>query len=120
LAKLPGSSNSKSLSLLLDATEVPIASYALLNSSTGNAAVHDISITRNVDRSSAKLAEACATGEHFTKATLAVRKAGHLYLTIAMKDVRISSYQSGGRSGAKTPVEALTLNAATLSFAYAK
>ena len=38
--------------------------------------VHDIQITKLTDKSSPKLFLACATGEHFKKGTLVVRKAG--------------------------------------------
>lgn len=63
-------------------------------------------ITKVMDKSSPKLAEACVKGVTLKKATLELTRAtptgGHeTYMTITMTDVLITSYQSGG-SGSET------------------
>ena len=63
--------------------------------------------TKKTDKSSARLAQAVAMGDHFKSAILTVRKAGGTqqeYLTITLSDVFISSYQAGG-SGSGTPAD---------------
>ena len=53
----------------------------------------DLSITHRIDKSSAALLRACATGEHLKDATITHRKAGkgqHEFLVIKMNDVIIT------------------------------
>ena len=61
--------------------------------------------------SSVKLMQACATGKHFPKATLTVRKAGggqQEYMTYELENVLVSGYSIS--SGGDRPMESLSLN----------
>ena len=123
LARLTGSASSHRLTLSIDGMDLGLGSYALGPNAAGSSAnkVHDISITKTVDKSSATLLKACATGKHFPTAILTARKAGGTpYLQIKMTNVIISSYQSAGEKGSQPPAEALTLNFTSVSFSYAK
>lgn len=82
-------------------------------SGAGKANFQDISVTKFVDAASARLMQACTTGEHFTKANLIVRKAGKKaleYIKIDMKDVIITSISTGGSGGEDRLTENVTLN----------
>lgn len=82
-------------------------------SGAGRANFQDISVTKYVDAASARLLQACTTGEHFTKANLVVRKAGKKaleYIKIDMKDVIITSVSTGGSGGEDRLTENVTLN----------
>ena len=60
----------------------------------GKVAVHDITVTKQVDMASPKLFDACATGKHIASAQLTCRKAGGSaieYWTIKLTDILISS-----------------------------
>ena len=70
----------------------------------GKVSVHDISITKSVDKSSSKLMVACATGKHFKSVVLTMRKSGRdgrgvEFLVITLEDVLVSSYQVSGDGG---------------------
>jgi len=81
---------------------------------SGKVNVQDLSITKRIDKSSPNLVKFCCTGKHFPEATLTVRKAGTEnpveYYVIKMKDIIISSVQSGGSGGADQLTEQLSLN----------
>ena len=89
----------------------------------GKANFQDISFTKWVDLSSAKLALACCNGKHYPEATLTVRKAGENpleYLVITLSEVMITSYQTGGSGGEDRLTENVTLNFAKVKFDYKK
>lgn len=80
---------------------------------SGKASFGDLSVTKWIDSSSPILALYCANGDHFTKATLTVRKAGKKpleYLIITMKDVLVTSLSSGGSGGEDRLTENATFN----------
>ena len=81
----------------------------------GKVAIHDISITKTVDKASPTLSLFCANGKHIPKVTIALRHAGKVYLTYHLDNVLISSYQTGGHGIGGAPVESLTLNFAKLA-----
>jgi type VI secretion system secreted protein Hcp len=86
----------------------------------GKANVHEIQVTKTVDKASPLLFKACASGQHIPKVTLTLRKAGkgqQEYLKITMKDVLISSYQQSN-SGGERPVESLSLNFTKVEYQY--
>ena len=88
---------------------------------SGKANFQDLSVTKYVDSSSHALLGACATGEHFTKASLHVRKAGKTqleYITIEMKEVMVTSVSTGGSGGEDRLTENLSLNFAEVKFTY--
>jgi|KBSMisStandDraft_5_1062788.scaffolds.fasta_scaffold28834_4 type VI secretion system secreted protein Hcp len=84
-------------------------------SGTGKVEVHDINITKRVDKSSPTLQLSCANGKHIAKGKLSVRKSGGDnpldYLTIDLEGVFVSNYQIGHTSGsAEVPSESFSLN----------
>ena len=84
----------------------------------GKVGVHDISITKEVDKASPKLSLACADGTHFKKVTITLRKAGKTYLTYNLTDVLISSVQiSGSGGGQDVPLESISLNFTKIALA---
>lgn len=87
----------------------------------GKANFQDISVTKYIDKASHALLLACATGEHFTEATLTVRKAGKTqvpYLKIKMTEVLVTSISTGGSGGEDRLTENLSLNFAKVEFKY--
>lgn len=87
----------------------------------GKANFQDISITKWVDRSSPTLMAKIATGEHITKATLTVRKAGKTpleYIIIEMDKVLVSSLSTGGSGGEDRLTENISLNFASVKTKY--
>ena len=88
---------------------------------SGKVNVQDISITKYIDASSPNLLKACASGQHFDKATLTVRKAGGEqleYLVLEMDKVLVSSVSTGGSGGEVRLTENVTLNFAKFKTAY--
>ncbi len=89
---------------------------------SGKADFQDISITKYVDLSSSELLESVALGKHFPDARIIVRKAGgdsgHEFSTIAMRDVMVTSYQTGGSGGEDRLTESLTLAFASVEVKY--
>lgn len=88
---------------------------------SGKANFQDISVTKWVDKASAKLQLYCANGDHFTKAELFVRKSGAKpleYIVITMEKVLITSISTGGSGGEDKLTENVTLNFASVTYAY--
>lgn len=88
---------------------------------TGKVSMMDFHFVMKANKATPKLFLACATGDHFTDATLACRKAGQKqqdYMTIKMTDVLISSYQTGGSHGEILPVDQISLNFAKIEMEY--
>jgi type VI secretion system secreted protein Hcp len=91
---------------------------------TGKSSFQDVHFSTKVNAASPNLATACATGQHITKATLYVRKATGQsgqgeYYTIALENVVVSSYQSGGHNGGDSmPMDQFSLNFAKINFDY--
>ncbi len=78
----------------------------------GKASVHDISVTKFVDKSSAALWFHCASGKHIPNGLITVRKAGEKpleYLKIKLVDILISGVQEAGH-GSELLTENVTLN----------
>jgi len=80
----------------------------------GKVSFQNLHFTHYVDRASADLMQACATGQHIDKAILTVRKAGGKdaleYLKITMEDVIVTSVQPGGSTGDERIVESVSLD----------
>ncbi len=91
---------------------------------TGKVQFSDAHFTKHIDKSSAKLMEACATGQHIPKGVVTARKAGVKegqieYFKILLSDVLVSSYQLTGSGGGDVlPHESLSLNFAKVEFEY--
>ncbi|WP_240618427.1 MULTISPECIES: Hcp family type VI secretion system effector [Halomonas] len=80
----------------------------------GKASFQDVQVVKYVDKATAGLLQAVATGKHVPSGTLTIRKAGGdepvEYLVIELKSVLISSYQTGGSQGEERLTESVTLN----------
>jgi type VI secretion system secreted protein Hcp len=90
---------------------------------TGKVSFSDFHITKTIDKSSPKLADALASGQHIPTVELTVRKAGDKpleYIKITMTDCIISSYSAvGGGSGAgDLPMESISFNFGKIEFNY--
>ena len=87
---------------------------------TGKVQFQDFHFTKKVDKSSPKLMEAVATGEHLRSVDLVVRKAGGEqmeYYKIELQDVVISGYSTTGSSG-EAPTESVSFNFSKIVFEY--
>jgi type VI secretion system secreted protein Hcp len=87
----------------------------------GKVSMQDFSFTMTVNKSSPKLVLACASGQHIKNALLTCRKAGkeqQEYLKIKFTDLLVSSFQTGGSSGAEVPVDSISLNFAKIEYEY--
>lgn len=88
----------------------------------GKVVMQDFHCVAKFSKASAKLMLACATGEHFKKATLVCRKAGkdqQEYLTYKLEDCMISSYQVGGSAhGDVVPTDQFSVNFAKIELDY--
>lgn len=105
-------------------------SWGMSNSSTthlggsggaGKANFQDLSFTKYVDKTTPILYQRIANGQHFTKATLTVRKAGSHpveYIIITMDTVLVTSASNGGSGGEDRLTENITLNFASYCFRY--
>ena len=90
-------------------------------SGAGKVNVHDLSLTKYVDKSSPDLMLNCAKGKHFDTAKLTVRKAGDKpleYLVITMSEVYITSVSGGGSGGEDRLTENVTLNFSKVTVDY--
>jgi type VI secretion system secreted protein Hcp len=88
----------------------------------GKVAMQDFHFVMRLNKSSPKLMEACATGQHIKMATLTARKAGKSqmdYLTFKFHDVLVSSYQTGGTQHADlVPTDQVSFNFAKIEVDY--
>jgi hypothetical protein len=83
-----------------------------VSTGAGGGQVHELVITKHIDSSSPKLSKACASGEHFPRAVLTIRKAGGARDPIFL-NVSISSFSMS--SGGDRPTESLTLSFTKIS-----
>ena len=96
-------------------------SMAAGGAGAGKVSMQDFTFTKSLDKSSPKLFEALATGQHLKEAKLVLRSAGGSqveYLVITLSDVLISSYSTGGSSGEDRPTESISLNFAQIKMSY--
>ena len=87
----------------------------------GKVQVHDISITKFVDKSTPELMLHCANGKHISNGLITVRKAGENpleYMKIKLTDVLVSAVQDAGHSSGELITENVTLNFAKINVDY--
>ncbi len=87
----------------------------------GKVAVHDLSITKFVDKSSPELLAHCCNGKHISSGLITVRKAGENpleYLKIKLTDILVSGVQNAGHGAGDLLTENLTLNFAKFNVDY--
>ena len=86
----------------------------------GKVSVHDISITKFVDKASPALMLHCCSGKHIPNGLVTVRKAGDKpleYLKVKLEDILISGVQHAGH-GSDLLTENVTLNFAKFHVEY--
>jgi type VI secretion system secreted protein Hcp len=89
----------------------------------GETTLGDIVVVRELDKSSTKLQEACATGEFYSEVQIdlctQVKGTAEPYLTYKLKNVIVTSYTfNGNASGDPVPTEEITLNATKAEWTY--
>jgi type VI secretion system secreted protein Hcp len=87
----------------------------------GKVQMQDLVVTMLVSKASPKLMLSCATGKHLKEAVLTARRAGKAqqeFLVIKLKDVIISSYQTGGAAGGDVPMDQAALGFSTIQLEY--
>jgi type VI secretion system secreted protein Hcp len=89
---------------------------------SGKVSVQDLSLTKYLDSSSAKIMLSCCDGTHFDTALLTVRKAGGEkpveYVTIKLQEVLITSVSTGASGGEDRLTENVSLNFAKVKVEY--
>jgi len=87
----------------------------------GKASFNDFNFTHHVDKATAVLMKACATGEHIKEATITVRKAGkgqQEFLILKMTDVLITSVNPSGSGDAAATMESVALQSSKVDLEY--
>ena len=87
----------------------------------GSSSHNDISIQKNMDKASTALFKASATGQHIAHATIRMYKSGgeqHMYASIKMENVLITSVSVGGSQGSDSMSENLTMNFSSYEYVY--
>lgn len=90
-------------------------------STAGQANVQDVTIIKHVDKSSPLLFLNCLKGTHIPTATLYCRKQGGEavdYLVITLKQVLVTSVQTGGSGTDDRVLETVNLNFSEISVQY--
>jgi type VI secretion system secreted protein Hcp len=79
----------------------------------GKATPQAVTISKKLDKSSPKLYQMVALGDHFKKAVITLRKAGGAqqeYCVVTLETVYPSGYQLSGSDGQDLPLETVSLN----------
>ena len=89
---------------------------------TGKVQMQDLHFVSRISKASPKLMLACASGKHIKDAILTARKAGKAaqeFLVIKLRDVLVSSYQTGGSHESDSlPLEQVAFNFAQIELEY--
>lgn len=89
-------------------------------SGSGKVNMQDFHFTMKYNKASPKLFLACASGDHFPKATFIIRKAGgdkQDYLKWTLSDIVCSEYQTGG-SNPEVPTDQVSFNFGKIEVEY--
>lgn len=92
-----------------------------LGSGGGRSSVQDFHFTKVVDQSTPNLFIGCATGKHFPRATITVRRAGENpqeYLTYDFTEVYVSSITTSGHESGNIALESGSLNFSKVTLTY--
>jgi type VI secretion system secreted protein Hcp len=89
----------------------------------GKVSMSDFSFTMQHCKATTELMAACASGKHINSAILYCRKSTgdggqQEYATWTFAPVMISSYQTGGSSGAEVPIDSVSVNYGTVKLEY--
>ena len=100
-------------------TTSPVGSGA----GAGRVEIHNFTVTKRMDKSSAKLFQSCCSGKHFPTAVLSILKAGGdnpvEYLKYEFKEVFVTDVQwSGASGGDDTPHENVSFTFGSVQMTY--
>lgn len=91
----------------------------------GKATFKEFTVTKKTDRSSPPLMLSCATGVHFPKVEIKLRRTptpgapdNDDYYVVTLQDVVVSSLDSSGNTADVAPVETLSLNFTKIEWKY--
>jgi type VI secretion system secreted protein Hcp len=87
----------------------------------GKVNIGDITVLKNIDKSSPKLIEAVATGKHIPKATITFRSVGEKapeYYVVTLTDVLITAVDQTDQPDPAKIVERVQLNATKFEYEY--
>jgi type VI secretion system secreted protein Hcp len=88
----------------------------------GKVSMQDFHFVMKVNKSTPKLIQSCAAGDHIKKAILTCRKAGteqQEFLIYKFYDLLVASYQTGGSTGGdEIPSEQVSLNYSKMEVEY--
>lgn len=87
----------------------------------GKANFQNLGIKKYIDAATPDLMRSCASGKHFEKGKVIVRKAGEHpleYLVIDLENVFVASYGTGGKSADERLTEDINLNFAKVKVEY--
>jgi type VI secretion system secreted protein Hcp len=88
---------------------------------SGKVSIGDITVLKNIDKSSPKLIEAIATAKHIPKATITFRGVGEKaseYYIVRLTDVQITAVDQTDQPDPAKIVERVQLNAAKFEYEY--
>jgi len=91
--------------------------------SAGKVSIAEMSVTKPVDKASAKLLELCCNGKHIATGVLTCAKSTgdknpSDYLTIKLTEIYIGSFQTAGSQGDATGQESISLAFASFTYDY--
>ena len=81
----------------------------------------DFSISKHIDKASAKLFELCASGKHIKNIVIHINRAGgkqEKYLQIKLEEVLITNVSAFGGTHDDLPIEHVNFNYGRISFTY--
>jgi type VI secretion system secreted protein Hcp len=88
-------------------------------SAPGKHTVRDLTATKKADEQTAKLMQYAATGKHIATVELRTSRGGEAFV-IKLKDVIVTSYQTGGSSGDDVPLETFGLSFAEIEYEFSE
>jgi len=89
--------------------------------SASRADFQNFSASKYLDKASSILAQDCASGKHYTKATVQLHRAGEskeLFQEYIFTDVMLTNYSIGGSNGSDIPAESLALTYGKVEWKY--
>ena len=87
----------------------------------GKVTIQPFTFSSGISKASPLLMKACASGQHVKNALFTARRGGQTqveFLTIALGDVVVTSYQTGGGEDGSAPLESISFNFRTIRVEY--
>ena len=90
---------------------------------SGKVSMHELTISKQVDKASPKLLGLCTSGKHIKNAVLCCGKSTggknpEDFLTIKLDEVYVSSFQAGSSHGEDVATESISLAYSKISYDY--